>query len=331
MLAGLFYTRTAPQKVAEKPKVNDNFTVENPNGGNNKGNVLTSSEYSRPRSGNDFVENTSKSVQQQQQQQREQQKQPQMGKFISSTDVFAIEKEDSRSSSIKKQRKPELTLDFEVLVDKLKAILCGWLVRKRMKSNFALDLVKKIKSLDYGNSGESDFHNLEMNSSFRKSFYVDQLLSYLQNGIKTLINDDMKYRIKNKKFNLSYKESHDVKKNSSTSQKSQGLDFAIYSSDETKQRKEDLLYALKESTGLKDSSIFSLLGNITPNFLEERRSVFLQTIFSPEESREYFTPIPRFNAMKGFDYLDVNRSFTSMYGGGYHTVIKRLEQSSLGV
>ncbi|KAH9586184.1 hypothetical protein LSM04_008789 [Trypanosoma melophagium] len=323
MLAGLFYTRAgAPPQKVEKPKESGNSSVCNPDEVNDEGNVLRTSEHVHPRGGNNFPENTSIPPHHQQ---------PRSGKFISSADIFGIDTQDMPPPSIKKQSKSGLILDFELSIDKLKALLLGWLIRKRMKSDFASDLIKKIKSFDSENSGSSGFYSLEVNSSFRKSYYVAQLLSFLNNGIKKIKNDDMKYTTKKNRPDLSYKQNHEVENVSTTLEKKQQLDFTVYSSNKAKQRKEDVLASLREATGMKDSSIPSLLEDITPKFLAERRSVFLQTIFSPGEREECIAPIPRFDAMKGWENLDVNRSLTSMYGGGYHRVIEHLDRFSLSL
>ncbi|EAN82914.1 hypothetical protein, conserved [Trypanosoma cruzi] len=311
MLAGLFYTRAAKRQATETKEKGDDLEGDCATNANKREVPFFLPQHSVV--ANDFPSASDLGTPDPRQRRHS-------DEFISSADIFGIGEPSAVLAANENYiRRP--ILDEKASLEKIKPVLLGWLVRKRLRSLLGRALVAQIVGMKNSNGVENKLGSLIEHKESQRTQCISRLVSFLVNGVITNKDGYWQKKIDKTSTNVPTGSGRRAQKKSGEAGINRQLIIQLYSSDENKKTEEELLGSLQEAVGMKNIHRDKLLRDITPVFLFERRSAFLRTIFALEDFEERFPQVPRLTVGDGQNMLSSDRSFISTFGGEYFQLI----------
>ncbi|KEG14112.1 hypothetical protein DQ04_00621210 [Trypanosoma grayi] len=316
MLASLFYNHIASERVEDAQKNENCSRGDRSPRLNNKGDTDVFNEQPHSTIGSFPPKHADLT---------EQRQLNYVQKFVSSADVFRMYHGIVASNVDEGLREQEMW-SRNASLEKIGALALGWLIRKRRRSRLGNELASRIIQYSNQNDGEFDVGVSEEFFQAQRARCVSQFIEFLEHGIapsrvKEEINkqDISSLQVQGRSRRM-------IEKRSDFREVSHGIHIGLYSSEKAQRTGEFVVDALREAVGMKECSQSVLLENVTPKFLAERRSVFLQTIFQVEDYEGCLTHIPRIVTGCSPNAVDVNSSLSSIFGGGYYRLVDHVDR-----
>ncbi|RNF07297.1 uncharacterized protein Tco025E_07401 [Trypanosoma conorhini] len=315
MLASLFYTRAAPRELtATDEKRNDHKSECTTNA--KDASVPQPFLQRQAVTNHAFLPGVSAP--------QNQRRMSHSGEFLSSADIFRIGCEDSSLPIEDESSKKVPTLDEKASLERIKPLLHGCLVRRRMKSRLGRLLIAKILELKKQDRVQDNLGSSRGQESSQRAVCLSHLVSFVEHGKSNSQDDEWQKTHEKKTVKLVTKPGSDTKNNPEGAKMDHHLSLSLYSSDKTQELGQQIFTSLQEAVGTKEQHIEKIMRDVTPAFLLERRSMFLRTIFVLEDSDGRFAQVPRLIVGDGSNILSPDRSLMSIFGGQYFQLIDNM-------